>query len=186
MAFTQDFIHAWTALPLRPTIAQVDAVLGPALHHEELMRRRLVNADNSPHYGLIDLFGTSPELQYARPWIVGSIADYVSSTLLPIHPLATTLFPILPLASPRSPSCVANLAEFQAQFDSFSNGVLRRFSSWDNVIIAGGAVLAALVEKAKGVELSKVFNSAPYSSADVDIFLWGLTHDEVRFVISLH
>jgi hypothetical protein len=58
---------------------------------------------------------------------------------------------------------------------------------WSNVIVAGGAVLASVSPvpehaRASKRALRKWFHTAAYPTSDVDLFLWGLSTEQV----SLH
>jgi hypothetical protein len=55
---------------------------------------------------------------------------------------------------------------------------------WSNVVVAGGSVLACLLPvpetyKESKRTLRKWFHSEAYPTSDVDLFLWGLTAEEV-------
>lgn len=72
------------------------------------------------------------------------------------------------------PMNLVDMPTFKKQFDVFTNGMLSSPTlDWNNMVVAGGSVLASL----RGLEspLNKKLMKSLYSSADVDIFLYGLT-----------
>jgi hypothetical protein len=78
----------------------------------------------------------------------------------------------------------AQLSDFKKNWDVFTEGSLSRLD-WNNVVAAGGAVLACLLsfpEAARGSRrnMRKHYHAAAYPSSNIDLFLWGLSLDEVR------
>ncbi|KAJ3508455.1 hypothetical protein NLJ89_g5742 [Agrocybe chaxingu] len=83
-----------------------------------------------------------------------------------------------------SPSTVASIEEFKENWNLFTHGVLQSLTNWDNMIVTGGSVLAALVpiKAATDREKLKIYHSvnAMYNSSDINIFLWGLKPGEAK------
>ena len=81
---------------------------------------------------------------------------------------------IPPLIKPQkeSNSLVVSKAVFETKFKSFTGNALSKFTAndWNNMIVAGGSVVAGLVG----------CNHHLFADADVDIFLYGLTEGEAR------
>ncbi|KAH3760531.1 hypothetical protein Pelo_7692 [Pelomyxa schiedti] len=95
---------------------------------------------------------------------------------------------------------VTTLKEFIDNFDSLSCGQFRSFD-WNNVVVAGGSVLACLQDVSGAIsnrnKLSSKFGSRvdiafyeqfhAHPDSDVDIFLYGLTSaDATSKVIAIH
>ncbi|RKO84179.1 hypothetical protein BDK51DRAFT_48641 [Blyttiomyces helicus] len=62
-----------------------------------------------------------------------------------------------------------SINEFKRAFHTFSMGQLR-YVNLNNVLIAGGSVLAALLPQPRGVNLSDYFRLSFWKSSDIDIF----------------
>ncbi|KAJ7123967.1 hypothetical protein C8R43DRAFT_958870 [Mycena crocata] len=59
-----------------------------------------------------------------------------------------------------------------------------QLGDWDNVVAAGGAVLACLTPLSEEARVSKrstrkYYHSAAYPTSDVDFFLWGMTPEQI-------
>ncbi|PTB62951.1 ankyrin [Trichoderma citrinoviride] len=81
-----------------------------------------------------------------------------------------------------SPATVANLAEFQKNFGIFSESSLAELD-WNNVVAAGSSVVNTLLPvpnefKANKRKLREYYHEKFCPASDVDLFLYGLTHDE--------
>ncbi|CAK9095401.1 Uncharacterized protein R883 [Durusdinium trenchii] len=85
---------------------------------------------------------------------------------------------------------VRSIDEFELAFlDVFSNGALRKIN-WDNVVVAGGSVVACMLEDcsaspsgnrdARRADLQRRFSSPLYEDSDIDLFLYGLDVDEAN------
>jgi hypothetical protein len=167
-----SFIEAVSMLPDNPPIpAAIEEALVPALRFEAALRQHFVNSMLSdPYIGLLDVFDTPSRFRTSRPRTFDNATDHNASYLFPQDQHIGG-----------SPSCVADMASFVKRWTLFSHGVLEQFSDWDNVVVAGGSVLAALAQNTAETdnELRKLYFNDPYSMADVDIFLWGLSPIEV-------
>ncbi|KAF8187448.1 hypothetical protein BJ912DRAFT_969815 [Pholiota molesta] len=171
-----NFIHAVNILPDDSRIpSAVEEALAPALRFETALRQHFVHNNLSdPYIGLIDVFDTPSHFRKSRPRTVDNAADLKAHYLFPLSDQHRRIV--------GSPSCVADMATFMKRWLLFTHGVLEQFSDWDNVVVGGGSVLAALVQTTAQTdnELCKLYFSNPYSSADVDIFLWGLSPFEAE------
>lgn len=81
-----------------------------------------------------------------------------------------------------SPAIVPSLAEFQKNFDVFTEGLLCNLD-WGNVIAAGGAVVTPLMPVPQHASKSKenlrdYYHNVYAPDSDVDLFLYGLTEME--------
>lgn len=81
-----------------------------------------------------------------------------------------------------SPATVANLADFQKNFNVFSESSLVDMD-WNNVVAAGSSVVNCLLPVPKEFNTTKrklreYYHEKFCPASDVDLFLYGLTHDE--------
>lgn len=138
-----------------------------------------------PYVGLVDVFGsnTPPEARLINTRTVTE--DEVELS-------AKYIFPLIPAHRKKqgSPSTVADYEEFKKHWSIFTEGSLSQLFDWNNVVAAGGSVLACLLplEESRKVskrEIRKYLHSEAYPTSDVDLFLWGLNADEVRYPPSL-
>lgn len=79
----------------------------------------------------------------------------------------------------RGLAIVPSLRSFHRCLDAFTEGSLRHLT-WDNVLLAGGAVLACLTssDNTDVGALRQQFHEGPYRNGDIDLFLYGLTHEQ--------
>ncbi|KJZ78330.1 hypothetical protein HIM_02368 [Hirsutella minnesotensis 3608] len=94
---------------------------------------------------------------------------------------------IMPLAGDKrrphgAPATVSGLAEFQHNFNIFSESSLVEMD-WSNVVAAGSSVLNCLLPvppefKVSKRKLREYYHEKFCPASDVDLFLYGLTHDE--------
>jgi hypothetical protein len=81
-----------------------------------------------------------------------------------------------------SPATVANLAEFQKNFNIFSESSLADLD-WSNVMAAGSSVVNCLLPIPKEFNTTKrklreYYHEKFCPASDVDLFLYGLNHDQ--------
>lgn len=81
-----------------------------------------------------------------------------------------------------SPAVVPTLEEFQKNFSIFSEGSLADMD-WSNVVVAGSAVVSALMpvpEKYRGSKraLRQFYHEKSAPASDVDLFLYGLSEEQ--------
>jgi hypothetical protein len=176
-----DFIHAVTILPESPLPSQdaLEEALEPALRYENRLRTHFVNNTLTDSYiGLINVFDTASRFRQSRPRALDDAEDLNTHHLFPLSHQSRRV--------DGSPSCVNDMAAFKKNWNLFTYGVLENFMTWDHVIVAGGSVVAALVhtDTHTDKELLEVYHSDAYASADVDMFLWGLSPSEVCIFIA--
>jgi len=116
--------------------------------------------------------------------------------LLPVHPCEdifhcrdlsaeeASLPKVFPLPKRRTGKAVVSKAEFQNNFDTFTEGMLRNLN-WDNVFAAGGSILAALLplpEKAAASRQTKrlYYHHEAYKGSDIDLFFYGLDEKQAN------
>ena len=81
-----------------------------------------------------------------------------------------------------SPATVADMAEFQKNFNVFSETSLAEID-WNNVVAAGSSVVNCLLPvppefKTTKRKLREYYHEKFCPASDVDLFLYGLTHDQ--------
>jgi hypothetical protein len=81
-----------------------------------------------------------------------------------------------------SPATVANMTEFQKNFNVFSESSLVDVD-WSNVVAAGSSVVNCLLPVPKAFNTTKrklreYYHEKFCPASDVDLFLYGLTHDQ--------
>ena len=81
-----------------------------------------------------------------------------------------------------SPATVANIDEFEKNFSLFSESSLADLD-WDNVVAAGSSVINCLLPVPKEFNTNKrklreYYHEKFCPASDVDLFLYGLTHDQ--------
>jgi hypothetical protein len=174
-----QFLSRVSSLPNGPV--SLDDVLQPSLQDEAELRKLFAtdkgNARLSDiHVGLVDVFTTPSDIRTTRARVIKDDADLDAH-----HVMA------LPTSLRReegSPAMVENLEAFKKNWAIFTEGSLSQLPDWSNVIAAGGSIqacLAPLPNSATGSKraMRKYFHHKAFPSSDVDIFLYGLTVEEV-------
>ncbi|KAF7319941.1 Ankyrin repeat protein [Mycena kentingensis (nom. inval.)] len=160
----------------------LDAVLQPSLEDEAELRRffatdksnaRLAN----PYVGLVDVFAAPDAIRTTRARVVTGEDDLDAKYVMPLSETNRR--------KDGTPSMVPTLDEFKKNWGVFSEGSLSQLVDWNNVVAAGGAVLACLTplsEQAKASKraMRKYYHSAAYPTSDVDLFLWGMTPEQAE------
>ena len=94
------------------------------------------------------------------------------------NPPSSILFPLNPQQRiPDGGQTISrDIEEFRENFHIYTEGALRLID-WNNVVVAGGAVLASLLcnsQVAKSnLERRRFYREGPYKKADIDLFLIG-------------
>lgn len=182
------FLTRLNALPDGPGVA-LDDVLGPSLADEQELRKLFAQDKanprlDDPYVGLVDLFGPNTEAtRKTRARVIDSSNEESLSGQY-----------IMPLQDNQrrkdgDASMVADFDEFGKNWSIFTEGSLSQLINWNNVIAAGGSVLSALLplsdkNKENKRTIRKYYHSAAFPASDVDLFLWGLTPDQV--CLALH
>lgn len=81
-----------------------------------------------------------------------------------------------------SPATVGSIADFQKNFNIFSESSLSELD-WNNVVAAGSSVVNCLLPVPEAFNVNKrklreYYHEKFCPASDVDLFLYGLTHDE--------
>ncbi|KAH8809653.1 ankyrin repeat protein [Flagelloscypha sp. PMI_526] len=160
----------------------LDAVLAPSLEYEANLRTVFATSKedpllNDPLVGLVDIFSAPDAIRTTR---TREVIDEKDMTAKHVMPLAANV-----RRATGQPSMVSSLEEFQKNWAVFNEGSLSQLLDWNNVIAAGGSVLACLTplpERAKASKRShrKYYHSEAFPTSDVDLFLWGLTPQQAE------
>src|SRR6266702_2932770 len=174
-----QFLSRIASLPKGPV--SLDKVLQPSLDDEAELRKLFATDKGNArlrdiHVGLVDVFAAPSDIRTTRARVVKDDADRDAQ-----HVMA------LPNSLRRedgSPAMVENLEAFKKNWGVFTENSLSQLADWSNVIAAGGSVQACLMPLPKAATGSKratrkYFHDKAFPSSDVDLFLYGLTIEEV-------
>lgn len=141
----------------------------------------------NPYMGVYDMFDVPTQARLARPrnwdepeprrFILeheGRNYDFPQKHILAVQPHLRRI--------PGTPCIVNDLSAFRAAWDIFSGGALSSIRNWDNILVAGGSVLACLSSfpsNPSRKELFYIYQSPSYRQSDIDLFLWGMSEDQV-------
>ena len=185
-AEAQAFLTRIASLPKGPGV-DLDVVLQPSLDDEAELRRLLATDRfnprlSNPYVGLVDVFEAPSDIRITRARVIKDDQDLNAK-----H--------VMPLVEDRrrkeaDPCMVGDLDEFKKNWNIFSEGSLSQLTNWNNVIAAGGSVLACLAplsdeNKASKRAVRKHYHSAAYPTSEIDLFLWGLTPEQVSPIFEL-
>ena len=178
---TQTFLDNILALPSSPGVS-LDGVLAKAIEDETVLRRLYANDRTStrisnPYVGLVSVYDAPDAIRKTRARVVKDKEDLDAKHILP---LADDL-----RRKEGTPSVAESLEQFQRNWNVFTEGALSQLTDWNNVVAAGGSVLACLlplsVENGETKRaIRKFYHSKAYPTSDVDLFLWGLTPQQVE------
>ncbi|KAJ7661416.1 ankyrin repeat protein [Mycena polygramma] len=181
----QSFLQRILGLSKDPGVP-LDPVLKPSLDDETELRRlfatdkahaRLAN----PYVGLVDIFDAPADIRTTRARVVKDEIDLSAQYVMPLSELNRR--------KEGTPSMVSDLDEFQKNWAVFSEGSLSQLFDWNNVVAAGGSVLACLTPLSEEAKVSKrsmrkYYHSVAYPTSDVDLFLWGMTPEQAEMKIT--
>ena len=176
----QAFISRIVALPKGVPVS-LDEALRPSLDDEaELRRLFATDAKNprlsNPCVGLVDVFDAPADIRTTRARVVQNEFDLSEKYLMPLTEAARR--------KEGSPATASSLEEFNQNWSIFSEGSLSLLD-WNNVVAAGGSVLACLLpvpdaSKTSKRTLRKYFHTAAFPTSDIDLFLYGLTPEQAE------
>ena len=180
MSEPAGFIQRIESLPSGPV--SLDAALKPALADEAELRRLFAFDKANPrvqdlHTGLVDVFAAPPGVRTTHARVVKREVDLGAKHIMPLSAAQRR--------EEGAPATVASLDEFKKNWALFTEGALGQIQDWSNVVAAGGAVqacLAPLPDSAKESECATGlwYHDKAYTPPDVDLFLYGLTPEQVR------
>lgn len=169
----------------------LDDLLKSCLQAEQVLRQLFALDRDNPilrdlYAGMFDAFDLPAEGRLARPrnW---NEDNYVWNWNGDQHILPKKYLLAIDRRLRRirgAPAMVDDLASFREAFEVFSGGALSAITDWNNIIIAGGSVLACLTtllnnRSRSRTKLADIFHAEPYKNSDIDLFLWGLTEEQV-------
>lgn len=168
---------------------ELDGILEDAKSFELELRGLFANQPEhatlrNPLTGLLSLFDI-PDYRHvlrARPRLIQqSLPEEEGERALSEH----FIFPLPETKrySEGQPITVESFDVFLRCWNVFSEETLSQIN-WDNVVVAGGSILACVspipVESMSSkVALREYFQRKEYISSDIDLFLYGLSHSEV-------
>lgn len=174
------FLERIKALPEGPGVSLDDA-LKPSIEDETELRQYFASDRGNarlqdPYVGLVDVFDAPADIRTTRARIVKDDEDLIAKHILPVNKEARR--------PEGAPSTVESLDEFKKNWSIFTEGSLSQLLDWNNVVAAGGSVLACLTplkeeNKVSKRAIRKHYHSVAYPTSDVDLFLWGLTPEQV-------
>ena len=163
----------------------LDDALAPAIDSETDLRRLFATDRRNPKLtnpfiGLVDVFAAHSSIRLTQARKVQDEQDLNAHYVFP-----------LPEENRRAdgePAMAANLDDFKTAFNIFTEGSLSQLTNWDNVVGAGGSVLASLAPLPKYAQktkrgIRKYFHGEGYPNSDIDMFIYGLTPEQVRLNI---
>ncbi|KAF9530926.1 hypothetical protein CPB83DRAFT_849882 [Crepidotus variabilis] len=171
----EAFVSRINALSEGPGVDLIPA-LKPCLEYEERLRQLFAtdrsNQEISIRYvGLVDIFAVPDTIKKTRARVVKDAHDLSSQYVLPLGNKQRR--------KEGTPCMVSDLVEFRRNWSIFTEGSLSQLLDWNNIIAAGGSVLACLAPLAKQHTASKRatrkhYHTNAYPSSDVDLFIYGL------------
>ncbi|KDR74215.1 hypothetical protein GALMADRAFT_123653 [Galerina marginata CBS 339.88] len=180
----EAFIARVDALPSGPGVS-LDAALQPSVEDEAELRKLFATDKKNPrlgnpHVGLVDVFDAPSTIRTTRARIVQGKEDLSANYVMPLSEDTRR--------KEGAPSIVADLEEFKKNWSIFTEGSLSQLVDWNNVVAAGGSVLACLTpldeaDKVSKRAIRKFYHSNAYPTSDVDLFLWGLTPEQAEVKI---
>ncbi|KAF5379121.1 hypothetical protein D9615_005879 [Tricholomella constricta] len=175
----EAFLNRIISLPKGPGIS-LDEALQPSLDDEAELRKLFATDKNhvrlnDPLVGLVDVFDAPADIRTTRARIVKDDQELSAKYVMPLSEVNRR--------KEGSPNMVNDLEEFQRNWSIFTEGSLSQLLDWNNVVAAGGAVLACLTplsdaSKESKRSIRKYYHSAAYPSSDVDLFLWGMNAEQ--------
>ena len=176
----QAFISRIAALP-KDVPVSLDGALQPSLDDEAELRRLFATDTknprlNDPYVGLVDVFDAPTDIRTTRARVVQNEFDLSEKYLMPLTEARRR--------KEGTPAMVSSLEEFNQNWSIFSESSLSLLD-WNNVVAAGGSVLACLLpvpdaNKASKRTLRKYFHATAFPTSDVDLFLYGLTPEQAE------
>ena len=176
----QTFISRIATLPKGVPVS-LDEVLQPSLDDEaELRRLFAVDTKNprltNPYVGLVDVFDAPGDIRTTRARVAQNEFDLSEKYLMPLTEASRR--------KEGTPAMASTLEEFNKNWSIFSEGSLSLLD-WNNVVAAGGSVLACLLpvpnaNKTSKRTLRKYFHNFAFPTSDIDLFLYGLTPEQAE------
>ncbi len=165
----------------------LDAVLQPSLDDEADLRKSFATDKGNArlkdiHVGLVDVFAAPSDIRTTRARVVTSDSDRDAQHVMALSGVLRR--------KEGSQAMVDSLEAFKKNWSVFTENSLSQLFDWSNVIAAGGSVQACLMPLPKAATASKramrkYYHEKAFPSSDVDLFLYGLTRQEVSRALFL-
>jgi hypothetical protein len=178
-----QFLSRIANLPKGPV--SLDAVLQPSLDDEADLRKLFATDKGNLrlkdiHVGLVDVFAAPCDIRTTRARVVTDDAHRDAQYVMPL--------PDALRRNEGSQAMIESLDAFKKNWSVFTENSLSQLSDWSNVVAAGGSVQACLTPLPKTAMASKRamrkhYHERAFPSSDVDIFLYGLTPQEVGRIL---
>ncbi|KAG9049851.1 hypothetical protein FS837_008901 [Tulasnella sp. UAMH 9824] len=183
-AEAQAFLRRLGELPDSPGV-DLGPAITPSLQDEaELRRLFATDRDNArlkdPYVGLVDVFGENTDrIKKTHARTINDDGDLLKHHIMPLGDEVRRKDGELSMAP--------SMEDFKLRWSIFSEGALSQLANWNNVVAAGGSVLACLaplpdqvVKQGSKRAIRKYYHSVAYPASDVDLFLYGLTPEQAR------
>lgn len=177
------FLDRLAKVPIEPG-SPLTAAIKPSLEDEAVLRRLFATEREhkrlkNPLVGLVDVFGESTDhIKKIRARPVPDEAGLMDHYIMALDDQKRRKDGELAMA--------ATMEDFKARWTIFSEGALSQLTDWNNVIVAGGSVLACLaplpdsvIQQGSKRAIRKYYHSVAYPASDVDLFLYGMTPEQV-------
>uniref|UniRef100_A0A8H8CK80 Uncharacterized protein n=1 Tax=Psilocybe cubensis TaxID=181762 RepID=A0A8H8CK80_PSICU len=191
------FIEALERLPDRAG-QDLNPLIHSALADEKILKSMLSvirqHKISLPIYmnrcGLVDVFDSDLSPTFRR-----TQHPRASTDRIPFYPCRIPemrglpshyLFPLSPTTRREqgSPALVTTYAMFARNFDVFTGGAFTKLTSWDNIIVAGGSILACATTHSANIterDLRNLFlMSSTFEHANIDVFLYDMSEAEAK------
>ena len=177
------FLQRVVALPDGPGV-DLSPVLAPSLQDEAELRKlfamdRANQRLSDPYVGLVDVFAAPSAIRTARARVIADENDRTARYVCTLQDNKRR--------AEGSPCMATDMETFRKSWNVFTEGALSQLTDWSNVIAAGGSVLGSLLPLPDSAaetkrSMRKYFHSGAYPASDVDLFLWGLTPEQVSSI----
>jgi hypothetical protein len=174
------FLERVSSLPKCPGVS-LDEVLAPSIQDESELRKLFATCKTNPRLsnplvGLVDVFNAPVDIRTTRARVVKDEDDLAGRYVMPLSEAQRR--------KEGAPAMVGDLDEFKKNWSVFTENSLSQLTDWNNVVAAGGSVLACLSPlpdhaKVSKRSIRKHYHSVSYPTSDIDLFLWGLTSEQV-------
>ncbi|KAG8933990.1 hypothetical protein FRC01_005887 [Tulasnella sp. 417] len=183
-AEAEAFLRRLGELPDNPGV-DLGPAITPSLQDEADLRRLFAtDRDNArlkdPSVGLVDVFGQNTDrIKKIHARVVKDDDDLLKYHVMPLNNDTRRKNGELAMAP--------SFEDFKLRWSVFSEGALSQLTNWDNIVAAGGSVLACLaplpdhvVKQGSKRAIRKYYHSEAYPASDVDLFLYGLTPEQAE------
>jgi hypothetical protein len=131
---------------------------------------------NNPYVGLVDVFASPATVRIARARVIESAVEFSARYVMPLSDHVRR--------PEGSATMVPDIDTFERNWSLFTENSLVHLLDWRGVVAAGGSVLACLTPLPDSTvhsrgSMRRQYHVVDYPKSDIDLFLWGMTPDEV-------